>query len=443
MIRGRCRVTGEPRPYATLGGSAWTPRPIEGHRVEKTELLNQLRIDRNAEEPRSSGRLWVVGAVAAAIAVAGGSYFMLSGAKAAEVELATVRALAPSASGSATVLDASGYVTARRLATVSSKVTGKVREILIEEGMRVEKDQVLATLEDTEVRAQLELAQAQLEAARSQVGEARALATQAAREMARAQEMSERKLASASSLDAARAQADSSAARVASAERGVEVARENVEYAEVQLDNTIVRAPFGGIVTVKAAQPGEMISPVSAGGGFTRTGIGTIVDMDSLEVQVDVNESYIGRVRAGQRAEAVLNAYPDWKIPASVIAIIPTADRAKATVKVRVALAERDARIVPDMGARVAFLEDEKPAGAQAAPAAPMVLVPVAAVRREGEQDIVFVEREGKAQRRAVKLGRTNGDSREVLSGVAAGDRVVVSGPETLADGDAVRPRSN
>lgn len=444
MTRGRCRAPAEPRPCATLAGSAWTPRPIEGHRVERTELLNQLKIDRTAAaQDRGGGRLWVVGAIAAAIAVAGGSYFMLSGAEAAEVELATVRAIAPSASGSASVLDASGYVTARRQATVSSKITGKVREVLIEEGMRVETGQVLATLEDTEARAQLELAQAQLASARSQVDEARALATQAARELERARGMSARGLASASSLDAASAQAESSAARVASAERGVEVARENVEYAEVQLDNTIVRAPFGGIVTVKAAQPGEMISPVSAGGGFTRTGIGTIVDMESLEVQVDVNESYIGRVRAGQRAEAVLNAYPDWKIPASVIAIIPTADRAKATVKVRVALAERDARIVPDMGARVAFLEDAKPAAAQAAPVAPMVLVPAAAVRRDGDQEIVFVEREGRVQRRAVKLGRASGDSREVLGGVAAGDRVVVSGPETLADGDAVRPRED
>jgi len=410
--------------------------------VDKSELLNQLRIDRQAEEPKSGARLVVVAAIAVAIAIAGGSYWMLAGAKAPEVELATARALAQ-APGSASVLDASGYVTARRQATVSAKITGKVREVLIEEGQRVEAGEVLATLEDTEARAQLELAQAQLESARAQVAEVRALATQAEREHARTVELYERKLTSASSLDATRAQADSSEARVASAERGVEVARENVQYNEVQLDNTIVRAPFAGVVTVKAAQPGEMISPMSAGGSFTRTGIGTIVDMDSLEVQVDVNESFIGRVRAGQAVEAVLNAYPDWRIPGSVIAIIPTADRAKATVKVRVALKERDARIVPDMGARVAFLEDAKPATAAAAPVPrPGVLVPAVAVRREGAESVVYVERDGKLVRRVVTPGRTSGDALEITSGLAAGDRVVVAGPEKLADGDAVRVKT-
>ncbi len=410
--------------------------------MDKSELLNQLRIDRQAEEPKSGARLVVVAAIAVAIAIAGGSYWMLAGAKAPEVELATARALAQ-APGSASVLDASGYVTARRQATVSAKITGKVREVLIEEGQRVEAGEVLATLEDTEARAQLELAQAQLESARAQVAEVRALATQAEREHARTVELYERKLTSASSLDATRAQADSSEARVASAERGVEVARENVQYNEVQLDNTIVRAPFAGVVTVKAAQPGEMISPMSAGGSFTRTGIGTIVDMDSLEVQVDVNESFIGRVRAGQAVEAVLNAYPDWRIPGSVIAIIPTADRAKATVKVRVALKERDARIVPDMGARVAFLEDAKPATAAAAPVPrPGVLVPAVAVRREGAESVVYVERDGKLVRRVVTPGRTSGDALEITSGLAAGDRVVVAGPEKLADGDAVRVKT-
>ena len=221
----------------------------------------------------------------------------------------------------------------------------------------------------------------------------------------------------------------------------MDVAEENVRSAQVQLDNTIVRAPFSGVITVKAAQPGEMISPISAGGGSIRTGIGTVVDMDSLEVQVDVNEAYINRVLPGQPVEAVLNAYPEWKIPAHVIAIVPTADRSKATVKVRIALDERDGRIVPDMGVRVAFLEEDKPATA-AAPAAPGVLVPAAAIRKDGNVDVVYVLKDGKAQRRAVSLGGTVGDSRQLRAGVAAGERVITEAPAGLKDGDAVETKA-
>nr|MBP7419534.1 efflux RND transporter periplasmic adaptor subunit [Xanthomonadales bacterium] len=224
--------------------------------------------------------------------------------------------------------------------------------------------------------------------------------------------------------------------RLRAQEREVDVASESVDSAQVQLDNTIVRAPFSGVITVKAAQPGEMISPISAGGGSIRTGIGTVVDMDSLEIQVDVNEAYINRVQPGQPVEAVLNAYPEWKIPARVIAIVPTADRSKATVKVRIALDERDARIVPDMGVRVAFLEER--AAASAPPVAPGVLVPAAAIRKDGGTDVVYVVKDGKAQRRAVTLGGTVGDSRQVRGGVSAGERVIIEAPAELKDGAVV-----
>ena len=224
--------------------------------------------------------------------------------------------------------------------------------------------------------------------------------------------------------------------RLRAQEREVDVARESVDSAQVQLDNTIVRAPFSGVITVKAAQPGEMISPISAGGGSIRTGIGTVVDMDSLEIQVDVNEAYINRVQPGQPVEAVLNAYPEWKIPARVIAIVPTADRSKATVKVRIALDERDARIVPDMGVRVAFLEER--AAASAPPVAAGVLVPAAAIRKDGGTEVVYVVKDGKAQRRAVTLGGTVGDSRQVRGGVSAGERVIVEAPAELEDGAEV-----
>jgi RND family efflux transporter MFP subunit len=307
--------------------------------------------------------------------------------------------------------------------------------VRIEEGMRVEEGDVLARLDDTEARAQLALARAQLSVASSQEGEIRALRQQAESDYARAQELFDRQLVSAQAIDAARAQRDTLRARLLANTEQVRAARESVSVASVQLDNTVIRAPFSGVVVTKSAQPGEMISPISAGGGFTRTGIGTIVDMDSLEIQVDVNESFINRVAANQPVEATLNAYPDWKIPGSVIAIIPTADRSKATVKVRVAIKSKDPRIVPDMGVRVAFLERAPAASVSASPAPAGVLVPDDAVRG----DVVFVVADGRVSRRRVTAGKTAGTEREILAGLKAGERVVVSPPPSLGDGGAVR----
>lgn len=402
----------------------------------QSELLNQLRIDRSAEEPERSRAPLILGVIALLLVAGGVGAWALLREGPAQVRVAPARAMAGVPQG-ASVLDATGYVTARRQATVSAKITGKVREVLIEEGQRVADGEVLATLDDTEAQASLALYRAQLAAAKAQVAENRTQLANAQREEQRARELAARKLVSASALDAATTQSETWKARLASAERSVEVAQESVRVADVQLDNTIVRAPFAGVVTVKAAQPGEMISPISAGGGFTRSGIATIVDMDSLEVQVDVNESYINRVKPGQPVESFLNAYPDWKIPSSVIAIIPTADRSKATVKVRIKLEQKDDRVVPDMGVRVAFLEAEKPAVAQAqAPAG--VLVPASALRKDGERDVLYVLRDGKAERRAVTVGGTIGDAREVKSGVRAGESVIVDGPPELKDGQEV-----
>jgi len=395
-------------------------------------MLRELRIDRDGRPPRARRRLWLVIAVAAVVAIAIGAWLARGRLLPPTVRTAVARAAATDAAGS--VLDASGYVTARRQATVSAKITGKVTEVLIEEGMRVADGAVLARLDDTEARAQLGLARAQLAAARSQEGEIRALLDQAESDYTRSQELFQRQLVSAQAIDAARAQRDMLRARLAANSEQVRVARESVSVAEVQLANTVIRAPFGGVVVTKSAQPGEMISPVSAGGGFTRTGIGTIVDMDSLEIQVDVNESFINRVAAGQPVEATLNAYPDWKIPGAVIAIIPTADRSKATVKVRIAIDSKDPRIVPDMGVRVAFLE---PRGATPSPRpAAGVVVPADAVRADGT---VFVVTDGKASRRDVTLGKTSGGQREITAGVSAGERVVLSPPPGLSDGAAVR----
>ena len=405
--------------------------------MEKSDLLNELRLDRNARGPRSRGRR-VVLAACVVLALAGLLWwFGLAQPASPTVRVAVARS-AGEAPGAASVLDASGYVTARRQATVSAKVTGKVTEVLIEEGQRVEEGAVLARLDDTEARAQLALAQAQLVAARSQLAEVHAQLEQAERDFARQQQLFERQLVAAQALDAAMAQRDTLRARLANIGEQIKVAQEGVAVAKVQLENTIIRAPFAGVVVAKAAQPGEMISPISAGGGFTRTGIGTIVDMDSLEIQVDVNEAFINRVTPGQPVEATLNAYPDWKIPAEVIAIVPTADRSKATVKVRIALKKKDPRIVPDMGVRVAFLNP--PSGKPAPVAATQgVLVPSEAVRAAGGQGVVFVFANDKVERRTVTLGQSLGVDRQVLSGLSGGDRVVLSPPESLRDGATVK----
>jgi len=403
--------------------------------VEKTELLSQLRIDRGGTDAEPSRRgLWV-GLAVVALAIVAGAWLWLGRAQPLAVTVAAAAPMA-TAGGSASVLDATGYITARRIATVSAKVTGKVREVMIEEGQRVEEGEILATLDDAEAQAELSLREAQLASARAQLDEIRTNAANARREYERQQSLDARKLTSASALDGARTLVEALDGRLRAQEREVDVASESVDSAQVQLDNTIVRAPFSGVITVKAAQPGEMISPISAGGGSIRTGIGTVVDMDSLEIQVDVNEAYINRVQPGQPVEAVLNAYPEWKIPARVIAIVPTADRSKATVKVRIALDERDARIVPDMGVRVAFLEERAPASAP--PVAAGVLVPAAAIRKDGGTDVVYVVKDGKAQRRAVTLGGAVGDSRQVRGGVSAGERVIIEAPAELKDGAVV-----
>jgi RND family efflux transporter MFP subunit len=403
--------------------------------MQTSDLLKELRIDREATPRRSRAR-WIVVAVGALLVLAAGGWLLWTRLAPPLVRTAVVRASA-AAGGAGSVLDANGYVTARRQATVSAKITGKVTEVLIEEGQRVKEGVVLARLDDTEARAQLVLARAQLAQARSQEGEIRAMLAQAERDHARQQELYSRQLVAAQALDAALAQRDMLRARLASNVEQVRVATESVSVAQVQLDNTVIRAPFGGVVVAKSAQPGEMISPISAGGGFTRTGIGTIVDMDSLEIQVDVNESFINRVTAEQPVEATLNAYPDWKIPGSVIAIIPTADRSKATVKVRIAIRSKDPRIVPDMGVRVAFLTTA-PAGGGPVPA-PALLVPADAVRGEGSAAAVFVHTGERVERRVVTVGQAVGADREILGGLRPGERVVVAPPPGLKDGAAVR----
>ncbi len=403
----------------------------------KAELLKQLRIDRAAPEPAGKGP-WIVAAIVAAVLLAGAAAWWWAGAAKPVVVEAAVAAL-PAGAGAApaAVLQATGYVTARRQATVSAQITGTLKEVLIEEGERVEEGQVLARLEDTAQRAALGQAEAQLAQARAQVGEVRVRLAQARRDRERLDDLVGRKLVSRQSAEAAGTEADALAAQLAAQQRYVELAEAQQRSAQVQLDYTTVRAPFAGVVIAKAAQVGEIVSPLSAGGGFTRTGVGTIVDMDSLEIEVDVNESYINRVRAGAPAHAVLDAYQDWTIPAHVIAIIPTADRGKATVKVRIGLDQKDPRVLPDMGARVSFLEEAKPAVADAPPPAKGVLVPATAIVERDGRSVVFVIDADRARMQAVTPGQAQRDLR-LVEGIAAATRVVRAPPVELKDGARV-----
>lgn len=414
------------------------------------DLLKELRIDRNASPPPASpGRgLWIGLTAAAVIAALGAGGWWLFGRDAGvEVRTASATPIATGAGAAASVLDATGYIVARRTATVSAKITGKVRQVLIEEGMRVEAGQVMATLDPIDADSERSLALSQLEAARSQVGSVQAQLKEAEANAGRLGQLVGRKLVSRQQYDQAVAQRDSLRAQLLTAQRNAQVASDSLRIADNGVDNTVVRAPFAGVVIAKAAQPGEIVSPLSAGGGFTRTGIGTIVDMDSLEIEVDVNESYIGKVQPKMPVEATLNAYPDWKIPAEVIAIIPTADRSKATVKVRIALKQKDPRIVPDMGVRVSFLE--KPQDATTATAAPKpvgVLVPADAVVQRAidgkDTDAVFVVEEGKAVLTPVKPGETRGSERVIETGLAPGDSVIQAPPADLQDGAEVREKA-
>jgi RND family efflux transporter MFP subunit len=330
------------------------------------------------------------------------------------------------------VLNASGYVVARRLATVSSKVTGRIDEVLFEEGASVQQGQVLARLDPSTTRAQFDVESLGLAAARSSLGEIEVRLADARRTLARNTSLVESKLISQSVLDASQAEVAALEARLGAAKAEVRVSQGRVALAQQGMDDLAIRAPFSGVVISKDAQPGETVSPMSAGGGFTRTGIATIVDMESREIEVDVNEAYINRVRDGQTVAAVLDAYPDWTIPGHVISIVPTADRQKATVRVRIAFDELDPRILPDMGIKVRFLE------APGSAAAGRPTIPANAVVREGATTVAWVVRDGKVEKRAVELGEESAQSYPVLKGLEGGESVVIDPPRRLRDGAAV-----
>jgi RND family efflux transporter MFP subunit len=395
--------------------------------------LESLRLERDPDEGkyRSRGaarhRLWYA-AGAVALLVAFLAWRSFTGA----VPVQTVTVESPTSANGA-VLNASGYVVARRLATVSSKVTGRVSEVLFEEGAEVEAGQVLARLDRATVAAELNVASSSAEAARRNLREIEVRLADARRTLDRNRSLVERKLISQSLLDTSEAEVSALNARLAATRAEVDVAIAQVGLTKQAMDDLDIRAPFKGVVISKDAQPGEMVSPMSAGGGFTRTGVATIVDMDSREVEVDVNESYINRVRAGQKVECVLDAYPDLKIPAHVISIVPTADRQKATVRVRIGLDQLDPRILPDMGIKVSFFDDSSQ------PAAAVALqIPENAVSKDGDARFVWVVRDGKVEKRAVTVGQPKDGQVPVSKGLQGGETIVVDAPGRLRDGSAV-----
>jgi HlyD family secretion protein len=405
----------------------------------KDELAS-LKIDHGSRAGGSRRGGWIALVVLLLLVAVGGGWFWSQRVQAAPVKTATVTAVGGAGAAAGSVLNASGYVTARRRATVSSKVTGKVLDVYVEEGKSVKKGQILAHLDDSQVRAGLDVARAQLAAARSSAAEDEARLREAERQYKRLDQLVAEKVVGRAEVDTAEATVEALKARIALARQQVAVAERQVAARETDLADTVVRAPFDGVAISKDAQPGEMISPVSAGGGFTRTGICTIVDMSSLEIEVDVSESYMNRVKPEQPVEAVLDAYPDWRIPTHVITTVPTADRQKATVKVRIGFEQLDPRILPDMGVKVSFLS-ERPTEKPDAEVKPRLLVPKAAVRSEGGQRVVFIVRQDRVERRAVSVGAEQGDQVEIISGLNSGDRIVVEGHDALADGSRVKER--
>jgi HlyD family secretion protein len=403
------------------------------------EDLAALRIDHSARGGGGRRGVWVF-IILLILAAGAGAWVWAGREPVIEVKTSAAAVRSGAAGAAGTVLNASGYVTARRRATVSSKVTGKVLEVFVEEGKAVRRGQILAKLDDSQTRAMLKVSEAQLAAAERAAAEDQAHLREAELTLERRSQLVKERVISRAELDSAEAQVESLKARIAMAHQQVQVARSQVSAIRTDLDDMVVRAPFDGVAISKDAQPGEMISPVSAGGGFTRTGICTIVDMSSLEIEVDVSEQYIIRVRPGQPVEAVLDAYPDWRIAAHVITMVPSADRQKSTVRVRVAFDQLDPRILPDMSVKTSFLAETPAETSKEAPA-PRLLVPKTAVRTSDGASVVFVVRDDRVERRAVKVGLDDGSQIEVAAGLSPGERVVVEASASLTDGARVKER--
>src|ERR1700752_1280639 len=393
--------------------------------------LASLRID-DAQRTRSNLGKRLALLVGAVILLAGfsGAMFVFWGRN-PEVEVAVAQR--PPVGGREALLNASGYVTPRRRATIAAKITGLVTGVYFDEGTHVREGQLLAKLDDSDARKALDSAKGDRDSTEATVHDYEVQLRNARIALRRTEQLQQAGIDTQEQLDNARTAVDSLQAKIDLVKTQTIAAEARIREAQQAVDNCTIRAPFAGIVVSKDAQVGEMVSPISAGGGFTRTGIATIVDMNSNEIEVDVNEAYIARVVPGQPVTAVLDAYPDWQIPSKVRTVIPTADRQKATVKVRISFLKLDPRILPDMGVKVTFLGEEKHKElGSAGPAG--VLVPESAVREDNGQKIVFLVKDNHAERRAVTLGSARGGEVEIIGGLAPGDTVIVKGPPDIRD---------
>jgi HlyD family secretion protein len=399
--------------------------------------LGSLRIDEGQRKGSKLGKVLAIffGSLVILAGIAGGVRAFWN--QKPLVEVATVHKPA-GAGGREALLNASGYVTPRRRATIAAKITGRVTGVFFDEGTRVSEGQLLATLDDSDVQRALNSAKADRDSAQAAIADFQVQLKNAQTELHRADQLQKAGVQTQEQLDIARMNADSLQAKIDLAKAQVAASQSRILEAQQAVDNCTIKAPFAGIVVSKDAQVGEMVSPISAGGGFTRTGIATIVDMNSNEIEVDVNESYIARVKDGQHVTSILDAYPDWEIPSHVRTIIPTADRQKATVKVRISFDKLDPRILPDMGIKVTFLGDERKEAPGAKAAVALPLIPQNAVHDDNGKKIVFLVKEDHLERRAITLGSNRGSDAEVAAGLAIGDVVVVNGPPDLHDGQTV-----
>ena len=402
--------------------------------------LASLKIQDTARARGGAGKFWGYFAAGVGVLVLlAGAVFALKN-RAPVVEVAVARPAGDPTQQ--TLLNASGYVTPRRRATVAAKITGRVTGVFFDEGNKVKEGQLLATLDDADAKRALDSAVADRNSSRAAIQDFEVQLRYAEIQLHRATELKAANVQSQDQLDNAQTTADSLRAKIALAKQQVAASEARIQEAQQAVDNCTIRAPFAGIIVSKDAQVGEMVSPISAGGGFTRTGIATIVDMNSNEVEVDVNEAYIARVESGQRVTSTLDAYPDWQIPSHVRTVIPTADRQKATVKVRISFDKLDPRILPDMGVKVAFMaEDEtkKKGAAKDSGPKPVAVIPKSAVRTDSGKPYVFLVRDTKIERRGVTLGSERGSDVEIMAGVNSGDSLVARGPDNLQDGDTVR----
>jgi RND family efflux transporter MFP subunit len=406
--------------------------------------LGSLRIGEGQRKGSGMGKRVVYATIPVLIfaGIVAGAYALRSQKPVVEV----ASAAKPEAGGRQALLNASGYITPRRRATIAAKITGRVTGVFFDEGTRVAQGQLLARLDDSDVKRAFDSAKADRDSAEAAITDYEVQLKNAQIGLHRAEQLQKAGVQTQEALDNAGTAADSLKAKIALAKQQVAASEARIAVAQQAVDNCTIRAPFGGIVVSKDAQVGEMVSPNSAGGGFTRTGIATIVDMKSNEIEVDVNESYIARVGNGQQVTATLDAYPDKPFPAKVRTVIPTADRQKATVKVRITIIDLEKYnfILPDMGVKVAFLENEQPAAKDKAkdkgPQA-VALIPKGAVRSDSNASFVFLVRDGKVERRAVSLGMDRGTDVAILAGVSPGDSLVVKGPESLHDGEKVEIR--